>query len=73
MLEYNRLPMGLKCSPDIVQATMEKILAGLSVVVYIDNIGIWSNGSFSDHLAKVHLVLERLKLSGMKTNPLKCE
>ena len=41
--KYARLSMGLKCSPDIVQATMENILAGIEDAdVYIDNVGAFS-------------------------------
>ncbi len=28
--KYNRLPMGLKCSPDFVQEVMENILSDIS-------------------------------------------
>jgi hypothetical protein len=35
--KYARLPMGLKCSPDIVQATMKNVFAGIKDAdVYID-------------------------------------
>ena len=38
--KYARLPMGLKCSPDIAQAAMENVLAGIEDAdVYIDNVG----------------------------------
>ncbi|KAL7485637.1 LOW QUALITY PROTEIN: hypothetical protein ACHAW6_011228 [Cyclotella cf. meneghiniana] len=37
--KYARLPMGLKCSPDIAQATMENILASIKDAdVYFDDI-----------------------------------
>jgi hypothetical protein len=38
---YNVLPMGLKCSPDFAQETMESIFHDLQdeVEVYIDDIG----------------------------------
>jgi hypothetical protein len=42
--KYMRLPMGLKCSPDIAQATMENILGDIEDAdVYIDDVGAFSN------------------------------
>ncbi len=35
--------MGLKCSPDIAQSIMEKILSGIDDAdLYIDNVGVFS-------------------------------
>jgi hypothetical protein len=40
--KYNRLHMGLKCSPDFAQEVMENIFRDVSEVeVYIDDIGIF--------------------------------
>ena len=66
LLEYNVCPMGLKISPDFAQAAIEEILQGLDVVAYIDDVGIFSDGNYDEHLALVATVL-------VKTNPLKCE
>ena len=71
LLEYNRLPMGLRCSPDIAQATIEKVLAGLGIVVYINDIGIWTKGNIDQHFAKVCMCLSALTNNGLKANPLK--
>merc|ERR1712113_874648 len=73
LLEYQVCPMGLKISPDFAQAAIEQILQGLDVVSYLDDIGIWTDGSYEDHLELVAKVLDRLAANGMKTNPLKCE
>jgi hypothetical protein len=42
--KYNRLPMGLKCSPDFAQKVMENIFREVEEAeVYIDDIGAFSN------------------------------
>ena len=64
--------MGMKISPDEAQAIMEEILEGLDVTCYIDDLGIWTNGTFDEHLEFVDKVLLRLAASNLKTNSLKC-
>jgi hypothetical protein len=55
--KYNRLPMGLKCSPDFTQEVMENIFRDVAEVeVYIDDIDIFSN-SLEQHLAVLCIVL----------------
>ncbi|KAL7548171.1 hypothetical protein ACHAWF_011469 [Thalassiosira exigua] len=42
--KYNRLPMGLKCSPDIAQQVMENVLCETDGIdVYIHDVGSFSN------------------------------
>jgi hypothetical protein len=42
--KYMRLPMRLKCSPDIAQAIMENVLSDIEDAdFYIDDVGAFSN------------------------------
>ena len=50
---YRCLPMGVKVSLDYAQAIIEKVLAGLHVDCYINDMGLWTNGSFDEHVAMV--------------------
>jgi hypothetical protein len=71
--KYNRLPMGLKCSPDYAQEVMENIFQDVEdAEVYIDNIGAFSQ-SWDDHIALLHTILTKLQDNGFTVNPLKGE
>jgi len=49
--EYTRLPMGLKCYPDIAQSVMENVLMGIDAAdVSIDDVGAFSS-SWQDHIS----------------------
>ena len=63
---YHQLPMRIKVSPDYAQALNEKILKILNVDCYIDDMGIWTNGSIDFHFKKVRAVLERIRDSSLK-------
>ena len=50
--------MGLKCSPDIVQAAMENVLAGIKDAdVYIDDVGAFSS-TWEHHLNLLRTILQ---------------
>ena len=49
--------MEIKISHDVAQAHMTEILQGIECAVYMDDVGILTNGSFEDHLAVVEKVL----------------
>ena len=51
----------------------KKILGDLEINAYMDDVGIWTKGSFDNHMVVVKQVLERLARNGMKCNPLKCK
>jgi Reverse transcriptase (RNA-dependent DNA polymerase) len=57
--KYLRLLMGIKNSPDILQAIMHDILGDLEYSnTYIDDILITSSGNFKDHLERIVEVLK---------------
>ncbi len=61
---YNRLPMGLKCSPDFAQEVMENIFRDSDEAeVYIDDIGVFSD-SWEQHMATLRVVLQKLQDNG---------
>eukprot|EP00956_Cyclotella_meneghiniana_P036466 scaffold126104_cov52-Cyclotella_meneghiniana.AAC.4 len=71
--KYLRLPMGLKCSPDIAQSVMENVLRGIEdIEIYIDDIGAFSR-NWDDHVKLLGIVIRRLRDNGFTINPLKCE
>ena len=64
--------MGLKCSLDFSQETMENIFRNVEdAEVYIGNIGAFSN-SWEHHVKLFHTVLVKLQDNGFTVNPLKC-
>jgi len=67
--ECQAIPMGLCNGPDIFQEKMSELLDGLAFVrTYIDNLLCLTKRSFSDHLKKVELVLQRLQKARLKVN-----
>ena len=71
--KYNRLPMGLKCSPDSAQEVMENIFRDISKTeVYIDDIGVFTN-NWEEHMKVLRIVLQKLQENGFTINPMKCE
>ena len=68
--------MGFKNSSAYFQREIDAALKGLNLnccVVYIDDVCIYSNGSFEDHLNKVKQVLRALRTVGFSGNPTKCK
>ena len=55
------------------ETIMEEILQGLDVTCYIDDLEIWTNGTFDEHLSLVDKVLQQIAESHLKTDPLKCD
>jgi hypothetical protein len=66
---YKRLPMGVAGSPDILQAKMSELMMTLEFVrAYIDDLLVITKASLEDHLAKLRLVLIKLREAGLKIN-----
>ena len=64
--KYNRLPMGLKCSPDFAQEVMENIFRDVEDCdCYINDIGCFSD-NWDKHMQLLDTVLERLKIMGLQ-------
>ncbi len=73
LYQYLRLPMGLTNSPDVFQSVMHPLFQDMpEVECFIDDIGIFTTGSFEHHLNIVSQVLLRLEESGFTVNPIKC-
>ena len=69
---YLRLPMGVKVSPDVAQNIMEEILQGTDCSIYMDDVGVWTNGTFKSHLQVLDQILKQFNDNNLKCNPLKC-
>jgi transposase InsO family protein len=67
-------PFGIKPLTQRFQAAMEKILEPVSkfVLVYVDDIIIFSDGSIEDHAQKVSSVLDLLSSHNLRVNREKC-
>jgi len=66
---YNVLPMGLKCSPDFVQETMENIFRDIDdAEVYINDIGSFSP-NWEHHLQLLRTILTKLQENDFTVNP----
>ena len=67
--EYQRLPMGLCNSPEIFQEHMSELMCDLEYVrAYMDDLVVFTKGSFEDHLEKIEQVLTRLQDAGLKVD-----
>ena len=73
LYQYNSLPMVIVVATDVFQARLSGKLSRLPyVLVYIYDIAIISNGTFTDHLQKVETVLSILLETGLQVKSLKC-
>jgi hypothetical protein len=70
---FNRAPQGLRNSPMYLKTLLDLIFFDLSenVLFYADDLLIATNGTLTEHLDFLRLVLERLVKAGLKLRPQK--
>ena len=69
------MPFGLSNTPASFQDYINKILAkklDISVIVYLDNILVYTTHPSQPHIDKVRWVLEQLRKHGLYSNLKKC-
>ena len=72
LMQYERMPFGIKTAPQVFQKVMDKLLQGIeNVVCYIDDILIWSS-SAGEHYAILEKVLRRLSDHNVRARLAKC-
>lgn len=72
--KYNRLPMGLKCSPVIAQEVMENMFRQIDDTdVYIDDVEAFTKDGWDNHLKLLDKILGLLNENGFSVDPLKCK
>jgi RNase H-like domain found in reverse transcriptase/Reverse transcriptase (RNA-dependent DNA polymerase) len=70
--EYQRLPMGLCKSPDILQEKMSNLVDYLDFCrAYIDDLLIITRGSWEQHLLQLEVLFQRSEKAGLKVNATK--
>ena len=70
--KYTRLPMGLKCSPNIAQSVMENILVGIDAVESLSMM-LEHLPHHGKTISLLDTILHCLCDNGFTVNPLKCE
>jgi hypothetical protein len=66
--------MGVKQTPDFAQQFMEEIFCDTKEVkAYINDISVFTDADFEDHLCVLDKVLTRLQDNNFTVNPLKCK
>ena len=75
LYEFRTMPFGLCNVPSTFQRLMELVLAGLRweiYLAYLDDIVIFGS-TFKEHLERLRTVLDRLRASGLRLKPSKCQ
>ena len=72
LFRYTRLPYGVSTAPAIFQSVMDRILHGLPVACYLDDILI-ATKTEEEHDTPLEQTLERLESAGIKLRLEKCE
>ena len=72
LYHFKVLSMGLRNSPPAFQRAMTIVLAGLPVIIYLDDVLVLSQ-SWEEHVHILGLVLQRFKDYKLVLNPKKCQ
>jgi len=73
LYQYLRLPMGIKIAPSFAQSVMDSLFGqNVNVEVFMDDIAIFSTGSFTSHLETLRSVLSILATENFRINRSKC-
>ena len=72
LFRYNRLPYGVSVAPAIFQSVMDRVLQGLPVACYLDDILI-AAPTEQEHNSILDKVISRLQESGIHLREKKCE
>jgi len=73
--EFLREPMGISSAPQVFQREMQKALAGLvgtCVLVYLDDLVIYSKGGVEDHAKDIESVFRKIREYGLTLKREKC-
>ena len=73
--KFQRLPQGMKSSPNSFQLLMDKVLNGLSfktTLCYMDDVIVVSE-TFSQHMKDLKEVFDRISNAELKLSPSKCQ
>jgi hypothetical protein len=64
-----RMPMGYIGAPDAFQHKMDQFLGDLPFcAVFLDDVCIWTKGTFDEHLQHIAVVLDRLNTANVRVN-----
>ena len=70
---YNRLPMGICASGDILQAKVDELLGDINgVKMYIYDILVFIRDWFKNHIDQLRIIFGRFHAAGLKVNSPKC-
>lgn len=73
LFAYTRLVFGLAPAPAIFQRVMEGLLAGINGVLCLLDDVLITAGTRSEHMARLHQVLQRIQDAGLVLKKDKCE
>eukprot|EP00957_Ditylum_brightwellii_P141543 10783057-Ditylum_brightwellii.AAC.1 len=60
------MAMGLKVALDVAQSIIEEVVNELDVDAYMDDVGVFTYGSFEEHMQLVEQVLKWLEENSLK-------